>query len=343
MSARTHKLINRPDAIVDEMLEGFCAAYSDIVQLAGDRLITRTQPKTQGKVALVIGNGSGHEPAMVGWVGRGLFDVNIAGEIFTAPGPQRLVDGIRAADCGGGVLVCVSHHAGDRLNAELALELCEAEGIDNVEMVILYDDISSAPKGQEAERRGTAGLFFVWKLLGAFCEGDCDLAAAKALAEKVRDNTRSLAMSLSSCASPITGEVMFEMAADEMEIGMGLHGEVGMGRQKSLSADATIDLMLPPILEDLPFAAGDEVLVLLNNSGSLTLMELFILYRRVAQRLDEAGITVYRSWLDAYATTQEMAGFALSLCRVDEQLKALWDAPANGAYMKQLPPNAKES
>ena len=336
MTARVQKLINRPEDLVDEMLAGFCAAYSDIVRLSGKRLVVRAQPKAQGKVGLVIGNGSGHEPAMIGWIGEGLFDVNIAGEVFTAPGPEQMVAGIRAADCGGGALVCVSHHAGDLLNAELALELCEAEDIDNVDMVVLYDDISSAPKGREPERRGTAGLFFVWKMLGAFCEGDADLAAAKALAEKVRDNTRSLAMSLSSCASPVTGEVMFEMAPDEMEIGMGLHGEIGMGRQKALSADATIDLMLPPILEDLPYQAGDEVLVLLNNSGSLTLMELFILYRRVAEKLAEAEISVYKSWIGAYATTQEMAGFALSLCRVDEQMKALWDAPANGASMKQL-------
>ncbi len=335
MTARSTKLINQAENIVDEMLEGFCAAYSDIVRLADDRLVLRAQPKAQGKVGLVIGCGSGHEPAMIGWIGEGLFDVNIAGEIFTAPGPERMLAGIRAADCGAGVLVCVSHHAGDRLNAELALELCEAEGLENVEMVILYDDISSAPKGQEPERRGTAGLFFVWKMLGAFCEGDGDLVAAKALAEKVRDNTRSLAMSLTSCASPISGEVMFEIAPGEMEIGMGLHGEMGMGRQKALSADATIDLMLPPILDDLPFQAGDEVLVLLNNSGSMTLMELFILYRRVAAKLAEADIRVYKSWIGPYATTQEMAGFALSLCRVDAQLKALWDAPANGAYMKQ--------
>lgn len=335
MSARKHKLINRPEDILGEMLEGFCAAYGDIARLTDDGLVLRAQPKAAGKVGLVIGNGSGHEPAMIGWIGEGLFDVNVAGEIFTAPGPERIVAGIRAADRGGGVLVCVSHHAGDLLNAELALELCEAEGITDVEMVVLYDDISSAPKGREPERRGTAGLFFVWKMLGAFCEGSGDLAAAKALAEKVRDNTRSLAMSLSSCASPITGEVMFEMPEDEMEIGMGLHGEMGMGRQKALSADATIDLMLPPILEDLPFRAGDEVLVLLNNSGSLTLMELFILYRRAAARLAEAGIRVYGSWIGPYATTQEMAGFALSLCRVDAEMKALWDARANGAYMKQ--------
>ncbi|MDE2859841.1 MAG: dihydroxyacetone kinase subunit DhaK [Chloroflexota bacterium] len=336
MSARAHKLINQPQNIVSEMLDGFCAAYGDIARLTDEGLVVRATPKAPGKVALVIGCGSGHEPAMIGWIGEGLFDVNIAGEIFTAPGPERILQGIKAADRGAGVLVCVSHHAGDLLNAELALELCELEGIANVDMVVLYDDISSAPKGREPERRGTAGLFFVWKMLGAFCEGDGDLAAAKALAEKVRDNTRSLAMSLSSCASPVTGQVMFEMPEDEMEIGMGLHGEMGMGRQKALSAGETIDLMLPPILEDLPFQAGDEVLVLLNNSGSLTLMELFILYKRVAEKLAEAGIRVYRSWIGPYATTQEMAGFALSICRVDDELKALWDVRANGAYMKQL-------
>ena len=336
MSIRKKKLINDPGNILSEMLTGFAAAYGDIVRLTDNGLMVRRLPKPDGKVGLVIGNGSGHEPAMIGLIGQGLFDVNIPGEIFTAPGPDRIVEGIKAADRGAGVLVCVSHHAGDLMNAEIALDLCAAEGIDNVAMVVLYDDISSAPKGREPERRGTAGLFFVWKMLGAYAETSSDLAACKAIAEKIRDNTRTLALALTSCASPITGEIMFDLPDDEMEIGMGVHGEMGMGRQKVTTADETIDLMLPPILEDLPFQAGDEVLVLLNNSGSLTLMELFILYRRVAEKLDGAGIKVYKSWLGPYATTQEMAGFALSLCRVDNELKALWDAPANGAYLKML-------
>jgi dihydroxyacetone kinase-like protein len=275
---------------------------------------------------------------MIGLVGAGLFDVNVPGEIFTAPGPERILNGIKAADRGAGVLVCMSHHAGDLMNAEMALELCAMEGIANVEMVVLYDDISSAPKGREPERRGSAGLFFVWKMLGAFAETGASLAECKAVAGKIRDNTRTLAVALTSCAHPITGETMFELPDDQIEIGMGVHGEVGMGRQKLVSADATIDLMLPSILEDLPFKAGDEVLVLLNNSGSMTLMELFILYRRVADRLDVVGIRVYKSWIGAYATTQETAGFALSLCRVDDQLERLWDAPANGAYLKMVAP-----
>lgn len=338
MAVRKKKLINQPEDILAEMLAGFASAYGDIVRLTENGLIVRRQPKAVGKVGLVIGNGSGHEPAMVGLVGEGLFDVNIPGEIFTAPGPERILDGIKAADRGAGVLVCVSHHAGDLMNAEMALELCALEGISNVEMVVLYDDISSAPKGREPDRRGSAGLFFVWKMLGAVAETGASLAECKALAEKIRDNIRTLAVALTSCAHPVTGETMFDLPDDQIEIGMGVHGEVGMGRQQFVSADATIDLMLPPIREDLPFMAGDEVLVLLNNSGSLTLMELFILYRRVAERLNAAGVRVYKSWIGAYATTQETAGFALSLCRVDEQLKRLWDAPANGAYLKVVAP-----
>ena len=336
MTARHKKLINDPENILSEMLAGFAAAHHDIVRLTDNGLIVRRNPKAEGKVGLVIGNGSGHEPAMIGLVGEGLFDVNIPGEIFTAPGPNRIVEGVMEADRGGGVLICVSHHAGDRMNAEIALELCHAMGKTNVDLVLLYDDISSAPKGQEPNRRGTSGLFFVWKMLGAFAEQSSDLAATKAMAEKIRDNTRSLSMALSPAASPITGEPMFELPEDEIEIGMGVHGEMGTGRQKLTSADDTIDVMLPQILEDLPFVTGDEVIVMLNNSGSLTQMELFILYRRVAEQLAAANVNIYKAWIGAYATTQEMAGFGLSLCRVDDELKALWDALANGAYMKQI-------
>ncbi len=334
MAPRTKKLINQPENILNEMLEGIAAAYPEIVTLTESGLIVRSQPKTPGKVGLVIGNGSGHEPAMIGLVGQGLFDVNIPGEIFAAPGPDRILKGIKAADRGGGVLLCVSHHAGDLMNAEMALELCQMEGLDNVEMVVLYDDISSAPKGQESERRGTAGLFFTWKMLGAYAEQDVTLAQCKAMAEKIRDNTRTLAVALTPGTNPISGEVMFELPDDEIEIGMGVHGEVGQGRQKFISADATIDAMLTPLLEDLPFQAGDEVLVFLNDSGSMTQMELLILYRRVARQLQEADIQVYKAWLGPYATTQEMAGFALSLCKVDDELKALWDAPAIGATLR---------
>lgn len=338
MSARKKKLINQPENILQEMLEGVVAAYPNIIRLTDDGLIVRAEPKAEGRVALVIGNGTGHEPAMIGLVGKGWFDVNIPGEIFAAPGPERIVNGIKTAERGGGVLLCVSHHAGDLMNAEMALELCEMEDIDNVEMAILYDDISSAPKGSESERRGTAGLFFVWKMLGAYAEGDVTLLQCKTMAEKIRDSTRTLAVALTTGTNPISGDIMFELPDDEIEIGMGVHGEMGQGRRKMCSADELIDIMLPPIIEDLPFVEGDEVLVLINNSGSMTQMEMFILYRRIAERLQEAGIKVYKSWIGAYATTQEMAGFALSLCKVDDELKTLWDAPAIGANVRIIQP-----
>ncbi len=336
MTVRTKKLINNPQNLVPDMLAGFASAYPDLVRLTDKGLIVRRTPKNADKVALVIGNGSGHEPAMLGWVGSGLFDLTIPGDIFAAPGPGRIFDGIQTAYREAGVLLCVSHHAGDLMNAEAALEEVEDEGLDNVDMVVLYDDIASAPKGQEPARRGTAGLFFVWKMLGAFAETGATLTACKALAEKVRDNTRTLSMALTPCANPLTGQPMFELADDEIEIGMGVHGEAGMYKGQVMSAADTIDRMLTPILADLPFQAGDEVCVLLNNSGSLTLMELSILHRRVAQVLQENEITIHRSWLGAYATTQEMAGFGLSLCRVDDQLKDLYDAPANGAWFKSV-------
>ncbi len=336
MAVRRYKLINQPESIVPDMLRGFAAAYPDIVRLTDDGMIVRRVPKEAGKVGLVIGNGSGHEPAMIGWVGPGLFDVNVPGEIFAAPGPSRIVRGIKAAERGAGVLVAVSHHAGDLMNAEAALEMAQDERIKGVDMVVLYDDISSAPRDRIEERRGAAGLFFVWKTLGAVAESGASLAECKRLAEKVRDNTRSLSAALSSCAHPVTGEPLFRMPEDEMEIGTGVHGELGSGRRKITSADEIIDLMLTPLLADLPFRDGDDVLVLLNNSGSLTLMELFILNRRVAQRLDEAGIKVYRTWIGPYATTQEMAGFALALCRADAEIKQLYDAPADGAYFKMV-------
>lgn len=330
MSARQKKLINQPQNILREMLEGFTAAYPNIIRLENG-LIMRTRPKAAGKVGLVIGNGTGHEPAMIGFVGEGLFDVNVPGDIFAAPGAEHILRGIKAADRGAGVLLCVSHHAGDLLNAELAMARCAAEGIVNVEMVVLYDDISSAPKGHEPERRGTAGLFFTWKLLGAYAEMGASLEECKAMAERIRDNTRTLAVAVSPGTNPLTGQVMFELPDDEIEVGMGVHGEVGQGRRKFTTADATIDMMLPPLLEDLPFVTGDEVLVLLNNSGSMTQMELFILNRRVAQVLQERGISVYGTYIGSYATTQEMAGFALSLCKIDQMMAALWDAPARGA------------
>lgn len=339
---RRAKLINNPERIVAEMLEGYAAAYPHVIKLE-DGLVVRAMRKAAGKVGLVIGNGSGHEPAMIGLVGSGLFDVNVPGPIFTAPGPSKLADGVKAADNGAGVLVCVSNHSGDVLNAELALEDLEDEGVTDVAPVILYDDIDSAPRGSEHDRRGSAGLFFVWKILGAYAESGASLDECRAMAERVRDNTRTLTATLGNCAHPITGEPIGEIPDGQMAIGVGVHGESGGDVRAVPTADEAVDLIVPRLLDDLPFQPGDEVCVLVNNSGSMTLMELAILYRRIAHLLAEHEIGVHRVWMGPYATTQESAGFAISLCRVDALMKELYDAPAHGAAVQFTGPDAKGS
>ncbi|MGH8926592.1 MAG: dihydroxyacetone kinase subunit DhaK [Acidimicrobiia bacterium] len=337
MSVRRSKLINDPSRMVVEMLEGYVAAHRHIIRLNEHGHVMRATPKEHGKVALVIGNGSGHEPAMIGWVGPGLFDVNVPGEVFAAPGPSALLAGIMAADRGAGVLLCVSHHAGDLINAEMAFEKAQLQG-DHVEMVVLYDDVGSAPKGQEPERRGGAGLFFVWKIVGALAESGAGLAECKAMAERVRDNTRTITAAFGTVAHPVSGERLADLEQDELVVGVGVHGESGVQPGGELTADAVVGRMLASLLDDGEFGAGEEVCVLLNNSGALTMMELSILYRAVDRALAEREIVVYRVWMGSYATTQDLAGFALALCRMDEETKRLYDEPALGAGLAMVAP-----
>lgn len=330
MSVRRRKLINDPSRMVAEMLEGYVAAHRHIIRLDEHGHVVRATPKDPGKVGLVIGNGSGHEPAMIGWVGPGLFDVNVPGEVFAAPGPSALLAGIRTADRGAGVLLCVSHHAGDLINAEMALETARRQGT-HVEMVVLYDDVGSAPKGREPERRGGAGLFFVWKIVGALAESGAGLAECKTMAERVRDNTRTLTAAFGTVAHPVSGERLADLEQDEMVVGVGIHGESGARLGGEVTADAVVGRMLPSLLDDGEFHAGEEVSVLLNNSGALTMMELSILYRAVDRILAERHIAVHRVWMGSYATTQDLAGFALALCRMDDEMTRLYDEPALGA------------
>ncbi len=322
-----NKLINAPERIVDELIEGYVAAYGDYVSRIKDRrVVVRAKPKVTGKVGLVIGNGSGHEPIAVGWVGRGMLDANALGEIFAAPAPTLIADAIRAADRGAGVLLLVSQHAGDVINAELAVELAQGEGID-VEPLLMYDDIASAPKGREDERRGAPGTTFIYKIVGARAEEGADLAELKSLGERVRDNTRTLAAAVAPGISPLTGEPMFTLPEGEIFLGMGVHGEPGFRRMKSASADEVVAAMTEGILADLPFESGDEVLAFVNGAGGTTLMELLIAYRALAATLAERGIRTHRPLVGEYITTQEMAGLSISLCRADAEMKRLWDAP----------------
>lgn len=322
------KIIDDSKTLVSDMLKGYAEAYSDRVRLVEPNLLCRAENKQKGKVGVIIGNGSGHEPAMVDLVGKGLFDVNVVGKIFTAPPPYEILEGIKLADCGAGVLVMVSSHQGDILNSRMAIMLAKAEGI-NAKMVILYDDIYSAPKGQEEERRGTAGLFFCWKIVCAAAEQGSDLDTCIRIAEKVRDNTRTLSVAVESGTNPETGLKTFELPDDEIEVGMGVHGEAGKGRMKLTTANEVVEYMIKELVEDKPFNPGDDVMVLLNNSGSTTRMELMIIYKNIAEYLKKLGINIIRNWVGTYVTTQEMSGFAISLCKADSEMLSYYDFPAD--------------
>ena len=260
----------------------------------------------------------------------GLLDVNVPGPIFTAPGPAALLRGIEAADFGAGVLLCVSQHAGDVLNARLALEEAEARGLD-VEMVLLYDDVSSAPKGQESERRGSAGLFFVWKIVGALAEQGARLAECKSMAERVRDSVRTLTAAFGTVVNPASGEPLASVDDDHLVVGVGVHGDAGRALDGDLTADELVEQMMSRLIDDGGFGAADEVCVLVNNAGAMTLMELSVIARSALRVLADAGIAVHRVWMGPYATTQDLAGFALSICRLDDEMRQLYDATAYGA------------
>jgi dihydroxyacetone kinase-like protein len=267
---------------------------------------------------------------MIGWIGPGLLDVNVPGPIFTAPGPAALLCGIEAANRGAGVLLCVSQHAGDVINARLALEEAQARQLE-IDMVLLYDDVSSAPKGYEADRRGSAGLFFVWKIVGALAEQGASLDECKRMAEHVRDNVRTLTAAFGTVVNPVSGEPLGSLDDDRLVVGVGVHGDAGTGLDGELTADDLVGQMMSRLLEDGEFSAGDEVCVLLNNAGAMTLMELSVMARSVRRGLADAGVAVHHLWMGPYATTQDLAGFALSICRIDAQMRQLYDAPAHGA------------
>lgn len=321
------KIINDSKTLVADMAKGYGAAYGDIIKIIDNKFVCRTTPKERGKVGVIVANGVGHEPCMISLVGKGLLDVNVMGGIFAAPCGEDVAKGIELADRGAGVIVLVSSHAGDIMNARLgALEAMD-KGIDT-RIVILWDDIFSAPKEFPDERRGTAGLFFSWKIVSAAAEAGMQLDELERLAETVRDNTRTLTVAIEAGTHPETGEKMFSLPEDEIEVGMGVHGEAGTGRMKITTAKNLVRYMLDNIIQDKPFNAGNRVLVLLNNCGSMTDMEMYIIYGEITEYLREKRIDIADKWIGRYSTTQEMAGFALSLCAVDGDMLRWYKAPA---------------
>jgi len=325
------KFINKPEDIVQELLEGFVTAYPSKVKLAGSRLIARTNEKAKGKVGVVSLGGSGHEPALSGYVGEGLLDISVPGEIFAAPGAPKCLEALKMADKGAGVLFIVLNHDGDKLSANMTMQMAKKEGI-NVKKVLTSEDISNAPRSDPENRRGLTGALFVYKVAGAAAEAGKSLDEVTAIAEKMERNMATIAVAVTPATHPNTGQPFFSLPDDEMEVGMGQHGEAGTGRMKMKTADETAKIMLDQLLADLEVKAGEKVAVILNGTGATTLMELFIIHRRVAKLLAEKNITLAGSLVGEFLTVQEQGGFQMSIGRMDDEMIKLWNAPCDAPY-----------
>jgi len=330
------KILNNPSRFVDDMLQGILKAYSFHLRLveSGKRALARADAPVRGKVGIVTGGGSGHLPVFLGYVGKGLVDAVAVGDVFNSPTLDEILTATKAVNAGEGILYLYGNYSGDVLNFDMSAEMAEMEGID-VETVLVSDDVASAPKDQWKKRRGIAGLFFAYKIAGAKAEERAGLAEVKTAAEKAVFNTRSIGMALSPCTIPAVGKPTFSIGEDEMELGMGIHGEPGIERTKMKTANEIASVMTNRLLEDLPFKKGVEVAVLVNGLGATPLEELFIVYSKVHDILAEKKINVYKSYLGEYATSMEMAGASLSFLCLDEELKRLLNAPAFSPFLPQ--------
>ncbi len=328
------KILNDPDRFVDEMLEGIVAAHPDQVRLAASRVLVRADAPVRDKVAITTGGGSGHLPVFLGYVGEGLADGVAIGNVFASPSSDDMLEATMAVSGGRGVLYLYGNYGGDVLNFDLAAELADAEGIE-VRTVLAADDVASAPPERADRRRGIAGIAFLYKIAGAAAAAGRSLDEVVAATESAAAGLRSMGVALSSCTIPAAGVPTFDLPAGEMEIGMGIHGEPGVRRGALETADQIADELCAAILADLPYQRGDEVSVLVNGLGATPLEELYILYRRVAANLAEAGISIHRSYVGEYATSLEMAGASISLLRLDDDLKTLLDAPASSPFFQQ--------
>ena len=328
------KFINEPRRLVPELLEGLAMAFPDKIGLAGEGIVARAQTKSADKVRIVTLGGSGHEPGLSGFVGKGMLDLSVAGDIFAAPGASKVIEALRMACASGAkALLVVLNHSGDVLSANIAMETAAREGM-NVRMVLTHEDISGGPNHED--RRGLVGFLPVYKVAGAASEQGATLEECFEIAERMQKNMRTLAVAVRTATHPSTGNPIFELGDDEMEIGMGQHGEAGTGRMQLKSADETASIMLDMLLVDLAVSPGEELLVLLNGAGSTTLMELLIVFRRVSQLLAEKGIKLVRSAVGEFITTQEQAGFQMFIARMDNELVGLWDAPADTPFFTKV-------
>lgn len=327
------KLINAPEGVLAEALVGVAAAHPELKVDHVNRIIYRGTPTKAGKVALISGGGSGHEPLHGGFVGLGMLDAACAGEVFTSPTPDQMQEATKVADSGAGVLHIVKNYTGDVMNFEMAAEMAEAETGVKVASVVTNDDVAVEDSTWTAGRRGVGVTVLLEKIVGAAAEEGRDLAAVTALASKVNDSGRSMGMALTSCTVPAAGKPTFELPDDMMEIGVGIHGEPGRHRVPLTGARQIAEMLVEPILKDLDFT-GSPAIVMLNGMGGTPLIELYLMYGEVAALLEKAGVTVARNLVGNYITSLDMAGCSVTVLKADDEMLKLWDAPVNTAGLR---------
>ena len=330
------KLINSVDNVVDEMLNGMTAAFPEYIErVPGTDVVARTGAKKTDKVVLISGGGSGHEPAHGGYVGKGMLDAAVAGAVFTSPTPDQVYEAIQATECGKGALLIIKNYTGDVMNFEMAADMAADEDIV-VDKVVVADDVAVENSTWTTGRRGIAGTVFVHKIAGACAETGADLPEVKRIAEKVIANVRSMGMAVSPCTVPAVGKPGFDLADDEVEIGIGIHGEPGTHREKISSVNNTVDHLVGKILDEGIYAESDEVAVMVNGMGATPLSELFIANLRVKEILDEKKIKIAKTVVGNYMTSLDMAGFSVTLLKLDDELKGYLNAPADTPAYKEV-------
>lgn len=326
------KIINDVNLVEDQMIQGIVKAYpNQLRKLDCGNVVVRAEKK-QGKVALISGGGSGHEPAHAGYVGKGMLDAAVSGAVFTSPTPEPIYEGIKEIATDAGVLMIIKNYTGDVMNFEMAGEMAQMDGI-NIKQVVVNDDVAVKNSLYTVGRRGVAGTVFVHKIAGAKAERGASLDEVQAAAQKVIDNVRTMGMAIQPCTVPASGKPGFELTDQEMEVGIGIHGEPGTFREKLRPADEIVDMLLEKILADIDYS-GHEVAVMVNGSGATPLMELYIVNNHVNDVLTQKGIKVYKTLVGNYMTSIEMAGFSISLLRLDDELKELLDAEADTPAFK---------
>ncbi|MFZ0370796.1 MAG: dihydroxyacetone kinase subunit DhaK [Halobacillus sp.] len=328
------KIINDSNQVVTEMLDGIVAAYpNDVRRVQNTTVLVRKDAPVKDKVGIVSGGGSGHEPAHAGYIGQGMLDAAVAGEVFTSPTPDQVLEGIKAIDGGAGVFLVIKNYTGDVMNFEMAAELAEAEGIE-VEKVVVNDDVAVEDSSFTSGRRGIAGTVFVHKIVGAKAETGASLEEIKATADKAVANVRSMGVALKPPVMPASGKPNFELNEDELEIGVGIHGEPGTERKAVSSANDIAVELTDLVLEDLGLTGSDEVAVMINGLGASPEMELYIVNRKVQDHLHDKGINVYKTYVGNYMTSLEMAGCSVTLLKVDQELKELLNEPSKAPAFK---------